>query len=75
MIQLTDVFCVLFVYIVANNIWLPQAADSIIRDPIKRPALYMNRVEMPMATNIFWEYFLKLQKNYLFENFLLWSWK
>jgi hypothetical protein len=42
MIQLTDVFYVLLKYYGAINIWLLEAADSIIRDPIKRRALYMN---------------------------------
>ncbi len=40
MIQLTDVFCVLLRYNGTSNSWLQYAADSIIRDPIKRRALY-----------------------------------
>ncbi len=40
MIQLTDIFCALFRYNEARNILLQYADDSIIRDPIKRRALY-----------------------------------
>ncbi len=40
MIQLTGVFYLLFIYDGADSIWLQQAADSIIRDPIQRRALY-----------------------------------
>jgi hypothetical protein len=40
MIQLTDVFGVLLKYRWAINFWLQEAADSIVRDPIKRRALY-----------------------------------
>ncbi len=40
MILLTDVICVLLGYIWASKFWLQYAADSIIRDPIKRRALY-----------------------------------
>ncbi len=40
MIQLTDVICVLFIYIWATKIRLQLAADYFIRDPIKRRALY-----------------------------------
>jgi len=40
MIQLTDVFCVLLRYNGTSNILLQYVADSIIRDPIKRRALY-----------------------------------
>jgi hypothetical protein len=40
MIQLTEDFCALFIYKWASNIWLQKAADPIIRDPIKRRALY-----------------------------------
>ncbi len=36
MIQLTDVICVLLGYKRASNFWLQWAADSIIRDPVKR---------------------------------------
>jgi len=36
MIQLTDKFCELLRYYGTSNIWLQYAADSIIRDPIKR---------------------------------------
>ncbi len=39
MIQLIDVFCVLLRYKWASNFWWQQAADSMIRDPIKRRAL------------------------------------
>jgi len=38
MIQLTNVFCVLLRYNGTSLIWLQYAADSIIRDPIKRRA-------------------------------------
>ncbi len=40
MFQLTDVFCLLSRYNGTSIIWLQYAADSIIRDPIKRRALY-----------------------------------
>ena len=36
MIQLTDVFCVLLSYNGTSYIWIQKAADSNIRDPIKR---------------------------------------
>ncbi len=41
MIQLTDVFCVVLRYKWASNFWLQWAADSILRDPIKRRVLYL----------------------------------
>jgi len=41
-IQLTDVFCVPLMYNGISNIWLQYAADSIIRDPIKRRALFID---------------------------------
>jgi len=40
MIQLTDIFYVLLRYNGTSNIWLQYTADSIIRDPIMRRALY-----------------------------------
>jgi len=40
MIQLNDVFCVLLRCNGTSNIWLQYAADSIIRDSIKRRTLY-----------------------------------
>ena len=45
MIQLTEFFCVLFRYNGNTNIYLNLAANSIIRDPIKRWAQY-NQVRM-----------------------------
>jgi len=44
MIQLTHIFCVLLRYNGTSNIWLHYAADSIIRDPIKRRALYIDLI-------------------------------
>ncbi len=44
MIRKTDMVCVLFTYDGASNIWLQLAADSIIRDPIKRRALYYEKL-------------------------------
>ncbi len=41
MIQLTDEFWVQLRYRRASNFWLQLADDSIIRDPIKRRALYL----------------------------------
>ncbi len=46
MIQLTDVFYVLIRYKWASNFWLQLTADSIIRDPIKRRALWFTLLEM-----------------------------
>jgi len=42
MIQLTDVFCVLFRYYFITV--LQYAADSIVRDPIKQLALYWKKM-------------------------------
>ncbi len=41
MIQLTGEFCVLLGYRRGSNFYLQKVADSIIREPIKRPALYL----------------------------------
>jgi hypothetical protein len=41
LIQLNNVIWAQFRYIGTNIIWLHYAADSIIRDPIKRRSLYM----------------------------------
>jgi hypothetical protein len=41
MIELTYVFCALLIYTWASDICLQEAADSIIRDSIKRRALYI----------------------------------
>ncbi len=41
MIQLADLFCVLFIYNRATNIWLQLVADAIIHDPIIRGTVLM----------------------------------
>jgi len=43
MIQLTYVYCVLL----RHNIWLQEVVDYIIRDPIKRRALYKSNQSKP----------------------------
>ncbi len=53
MIQLTNLFCVLLIYNGTINIWLQYATDSIIRDPIKRRALYIkNGQNMPLKRHV-----------------------
>jgi hypothetical protein len=57
MIKLT-VFCAMFIYNWANNIWLQKATDSIIRDSIKQRELYIYYlVFLPVnvaALGLFW---------------------
>jgi len=68
MIQLTNVLCALLRYNGTNNIWLQYVADSIIRDPIKRRALYVNlKLLMSKKILVSWtllETWLSLQSNY-----------
>ncbi len=59
MIQLTDAFCVLLRYNGTSNIWLQYAADSIIRDPIKRRCpvaafhLYWNKLKSKIRSCLY----------------------
>ncbi len=52
MIQLTKVSCVLLRYNGTSNIWLQYGADSILRDPIKRRALYMKNFSKSLVHTI-----------------------
>jgi hypothetical protein len=45
LIQLTDAFCVLLMYWLANDFWLQLASDSSNRDPIKRRALLQRPIQ------------------------------
>ncbi len=70
MIQLTDVLCVLLRYSGTSNIWLQYAADSIIRDPIKRRALSNKNYIYIMK-----KWSILLSENCLFFSFIQNQWQ
>ncbi len=62
MIQLTDVFCVQLRYNGTSLIRLQYASDSIIRDPIKRRALYSNLQQIIYVYNVIADVFILLKQ-------------